>query len=96
MLAVAPHPDDDAIGCGGTLALARDAGLPVRVLYVTDGSASHAGSVNYPPSQLRDVRECEARAGLEALGIDAACARFLRACAHRGIHRLARRTGHRG
>jgi LmbE family N-acetylglucosaminyl deacetylase len=39
VLILAPHPDDEAIGVGGTLLLHRLAGAEVTVLYLTDGSA---------------------------------------------------------
>jgi LmbE family N-acetylglucosaminyl deacetylase len=65
---VAPHPDDDVLGCGALIARAA-AQLPVHVLYVTDGAASHAGSPSYPPERLRAVREREARRGLARLGV---------------------------
>jgi LmbE family N-acetylglucosaminyl deacetylase len=68
---VAPHPDDDAIGCGGMLARAAALGADVAVIYVTDGSASHPRSRRFPPRVLRDVRECEARSGLRVLGVAA-------------------------
>ena len=78
MLVVAPHPDDDVLGCGGTLASAWAAGAALRVLYVTDGSASHAGSLAFSPARLRDVREGEAIAALAELGVPASLLRFLR------------------
>jgi LmbE family N-acetylglucosaminyl deacetylase len=74
---VAPHPDDDAIGCGGTLARAAAQGAEVAVIYVTDGSASHPNSERFPADVLRGVREREARAGLRTLGVTAEPA-FLR------------------
>lgn len=77
LVVVAPHPDDDVLGCGGTLAAAAAIGLKVTVVYVTDGSASHVGSAAYPRDRLRDVREREARAALTVLGV-AAVPRFLR------------------
>jgi LmbE family N-acetylglucosaminyl deacetylase len=43
-LVVAPHPDDETIGCGGALALHRQAGERVHVVVVTDGGASGAAS----------------------------------------------------
>jgi LmbE family N-acetylglucosaminyl deacetylase len=38
-LILAPHPDDEAIGVGGTMSMHRQAGTNVTVLYLTDGSA---------------------------------------------------------
>lgn len=43
ILAIAPHPDDETIGCGGTLALAADRGEVVEVVLVTDGEATIGG-----------------------------------------------------
>jgi N-acetylglucosamine malate deacetylase 1 len=37
MLVLAPHPDDESIGCGGTLAKWRAAGRPAKVMFLTDG-----------------------------------------------------------
>lgn len=34
---IAPHPDDEAIGCGGVLSLYRQRRVPTTVLYLTDG-----------------------------------------------------------
>ena len=36
-LIFAPHPDDEVLGMGGTIALARDRNIEVHVAYVTDG-----------------------------------------------------------
>jgi LmbE family N-acetylglucosaminyl deacetylase len=69
LIVVAPHPDDDVLGCGGSLAAAVAANVDVAVIYVTDGSASHAGSPTFPPDRLRDVREREARNALTILGV---------------------------
>ena len=37
VLAIAPHPDDESIACGGLLLAARDAGAARRVVTLTDG-----------------------------------------------------------
>ncbi len=78
ILVVAPHPDDDVLACGGTLALSASAGAAARVAYLTDGSASHLGSPSVSRAALRDLREAEARTGLAALGIGFDRAHFLR------------------
>lgn len=62
---VAPHPDDEVLGLGATLA-ARDRGD--TVICVSDGSASHPGIV--APTQLRDIRRRESTAGARDLGVD--------------------------
>jgi len=68
LIVVAPHPDDDVLGCGALIAGAAQE-RRVRVCYVTDGSASHVGSPTYTPSRLRAVREREAARGLRRLGV---------------------------
>lgn len=68
LVVVAPHPDDDVLGCGALIACAART-MPVSVLYVTDGSASHVNSKAYPPERLGAVREREALRALRALGV---------------------------
>ena len=75
---IAPHQDDDALGCGGAIALLRQAGLPVFVLFVSDGTGSHPVSASYPPERLRDLREHEARAALACLDVPEGMYAFLR------------------
>lgn len=69
-LVVAPHADDESLGCGGAIAMLVDLGLEVSVAFVSDGTKSHPGSRRYPWQALRALREFEARAALEALGLD--------------------------
>ncbi len=68
-LVVAPHPDDESLGCGGALALLAERNLPVRVLVVSDGTLSHPHSVKFPAPRLRDLREGELQDALQALGL---------------------------
>jgi len=44
-LVLAPHPDDESIGLGGTLALAAD--IPVLLVVVTDGSLGGPSPIRY-------------------------------------------------
>ena len=66
---LAPHPDDESLGCGGLLALLAAHGVPAKVVVVTDGTKSHPNSASHPAPRLRAVRQAEARQALEALGI---------------------------
>lgn len=72
VLVVSPHPDDDVIGCGGTLAWLAERGTRCTVAYVTDGSQSHPGSVAYAPARIARIREAEARQALLHLGVQTA------------------------
>ncbi|OZC02505.1 PIG-L deacetylase family protein [Rubricoccus marinus] len=76
VVVLAPHPDDESLGCGGLLALLAEAGIPAWVIVVTDGTRSHA-SAAYPPSRLRVLRESEAQEAVAQLG-HAGRVRFLR------------------
>ena len=66
VLVVSPHPDDDVIGCGGTLARLAERGTPCTVAYVTDGSQSYPGSAAFAPERIARIREAEARQALAA------------------------------
>ncbi len=70
VLIVAPHPDDEAFGCGGTLALLAGGAPLVRILFVTDGRASHPGHPSVAPEALADMRRGEALLSAQKLGID--------------------------
>jgi LmbE family N-acetylglucosaminyl deacetylase len=62
-----PHPDDETLGCGGTILLKRRAGAKVGIVFMTDGSRSHAALVE--PSRMRSIRRAEALAACGALGV---------------------------
>lgn len=69
LLVVAPHPDDESLGCGGLIhAFAQD-GRAVKVVFVTDGGASHPGSRTWSRQRLAARRRDEARDALQALGL---------------------------
>lgn len=69
---VAPHPDDEALGCGGLLALLAQAGQPVAAVLVSDGTMSHPGSVVFSAPARRAVRMAEFFQALTILGADEA------------------------
>lgn len=69
VVVVAPHPDDEVLGCGGTLSLLARAGRTIEVIGVTDGEGSHPGSLVWTPSMLARQRRDERVAGLARLGL---------------------------
>ncbi len=77
VVVVAPHPDDESLACGGLLASLARAGVPTRVVVVTDGTGSHPNSQVYPPDRLQALRQAETLAALWALGLGPEAARFL-------------------
>lgn len=68
---VAPHPDDEVLAAGGLLAQLAARGVEIAVIAVTDGTASHPQSNEWPPERLVRARPRESRAALQALGIAA-------------------------
>ena len=77
VVVVAPHPDDETLGAGGTLAAwAAAADLSVTVVAVTDGEGSHPDSPTLGREELAERRHEERRRALAALGLrDAAVVR---------------------
>ena len=63
LVVVAPHPDDEILGCGGLIALASRAGACVDVIAVTDGEASHPDRAE----ELRRRRPLETLAAMTSL-----------------------------
>jgi LmbE family N-acetylglucosaminyl deacetylase len=69
VVVVAPHPDDEVLGCGGALALLARAGREIVVVGVTDGEGSHPGSIDWTPALLARRRRGERADGLARLGV---------------------------
>jgi N-acetylglucosamine malate deacetylase 1 len=65
-LVVAPHPDDETVGCGGRLALATAAGETVGAVFLTSGEL---GLEELAADKARAVREAEAEAAAQILGL---------------------------
>lgn len=66
IVVIAPHPDDEVIGCGGAIASACKNGSKVGVVYITNGS--HGTASGRVDEKLIDIRKKEALAGLRELG----------------------------
>ena len=77
LVVVAPHPDDESLGCGGLIAAATTDGIPVQIVVVSDGAGSHPNSVAYPPARLRRLRESETLTAAAELGVAADAVVFL-------------------
>lgn len=71
MLVLAPHPDDESLGCGGLIAEAVARQRQVHVAILTDGAMSHTGSVEWPARRLAMQRGAEAREATATLGVRA-------------------------
>lgn len=64
---VSPHPDDEILGTGGLLAKLSDLGRKVLIIAVTDGTASHPDSSEWPTAKLAATRPQETRDALQRL-----------------------------
>ena len=69
IMVLAPHPDDESLGCGGLIAQACALNRPPVVVILTDGTGSHPSSLRYPIARLRDLREQESRQAVRILGL---------------------------
>lgn len=68
VLVIAPHPDDEAYGCGGTMAKVKAAGGEVYVVVGSAGDLQHY-SADHPFVSGRQ-RAAELRRAMEVLGVD--------------------------
>jgi LmbE family N-acetylglucosaminyl deacetylase len=66
VLVIAPHPDDESIGCGGALCLHHQRGDRIHVVFLTSGEL---GLQHLVPHEAWQVREREAAAAAEVLGV---------------------------
>ncbi|WP_158639136.1 PIG-L deacetylase family protein [Elioraea rosea] len=72
LVVLAPHPDDESLGCGALLRAAAFAGRRSVVVVVTDGRRSHPSSPSVGADALAQLRALEVRAALAALHPDIA------------------------
>ena len=66
VLVVAPHPDDETLGCAGAIRRHAGEGDPVTLAFITDGSRSRAGG--HSADEMRSLRQAEAEHAAELLG----------------------------
>jgi N-acetylglucosamine malate deacetylase 1 len=67
VLVIAPHPDDEAIGCGGTTCLHTNGGDRVITVFLTSGEL---GLEHLPRHEAWQVREAEAAEAARVLGTE--------------------------
>ncbi|MBN1849304.1 MAG: PIG-L family deacetylase [Deltaproteobacteria bacterium] len=73
ILVVAAHPDDEILGCGGTLARAIRNGACVEVMFLSEGTSARFPLGEYDSQEYRTqaaTRRKEAEEALKALGIN--------------------------
>ena len=71
VLVVAAHPDDEIIGCGGTMARHIDEGDQVRVIIVSEGETSRLekGMSEVARRKKRELAECALKAS-KLIGVE--------------------------
>ncbi len=74
-LIVAPHQDDETLGCGGLIALKRQLDVRVAVVFLTDGGGTCTSFTNYEYEV--NLRRQEAILALNILGVSASDLYFL-------------------
>lgn len=67
ILVLAPHPDDESLGCGALLTAAF-AGHGAHIVCMTDGSRSHPGSREWPGPRMACLRRTELTEAVRRLG----------------------------
>jgi LmbE family N-acetylglucosaminyl deacetylase len=66
VLVIAPHPDDESIGCGGSICRHADAGDHVAAVFLTSGEL---GLKKLSREAAWQIREAEAHTAAKILGI---------------------------
>jgi LmbE family N-acetylglucosaminyl deacetylase len=74
---LAPHPDDETLGCGATIMRKLAAGTPVNIVVATDGRYSQCSN-KLSSDALAEIREEEARRASAILGLPRENITFLR------------------
>ncbi|MDO9162366.1 MAG: PIG-L deacetylase family protein [Methylococcaceae bacterium] len=69
ILILAAHPDDEVLGCGGTIAKLADQGAIIHVAFLADGVFSRSGNPEAQSDEL-DLRRSAASKACNILGVD--------------------------
>jgi LmbE family N-acetylglucosaminyl deacetylase len=74
-LVLAPHPDDETLGCGATILYKVAAGTSVTIAVLSDGSAFHDGA-HMTPDETAAFRHAETVEAVRRLGLPADAVRW--------------------
>lgn len=66
---IAPHPDDEILGCAGLMQQLHDLKRDTVLMAVTNGTQSHPNSSIYSLVQLNQIRPQESLQALKVLGV---------------------------
>ena len=66
---VAPHPDDEVLGCGGLVAMRMELGARVDIVFLTAGEGAHRGCCDAPEREVAAARQVLAIKALGVLGL---------------------------
>ena len=72
LLVIAAHPDDETLGCGGTLVKAISEGAKVRILFLGEGISARFPVGQYDSKEFREqtsIRKEETEKALAVLGV---------------------------
>ena len=69
LVVVAPHPDDETLGLGATIAHLAASGVDVQVVSVSDGGAAHPGATSLQRTRMETTRRHELRRAAKVLEI---------------------------
>src|SRR5262245_2853888 len=69
VLVLAPHPDDESLGCGGTLRQLTDSGVIVDVAFMTRGELGGRRGVVMPPLDRLVLATQRGQEAVQACGI---------------------------
>ncbi len=72
LVVVAPHPDDEVLGCGGLIAAAHAQGTEVLLLALSDGEQAYPDDPAWTPAVLGPVRRRELERAAAELGLPGA------------------------
>lgn len=70
LVVVAPHPDDETLGLGATIAQLATSGVDVQIVSVSDGGSAVPDAPQSEQLRLEATRKQELRSAADALGVN--------------------------